>query len=187
MGGELRKARGATGTIDVVDPAQDGRVVARALWFGDPWKGDWEWQIRPEDPALRKRLDECYTQNEGRFRGVDFGQFSNRRSPAWTSFEGTVGALYLALPGIRLDVGAVEFPEAVPADAGDVTFDLYEAGAAATAEAERQLVREQRERLWAAAGETPPEVSAEDAAEDVGVAAVDAALGEPLAEGQTGV
>lgn len=176
MSGELRKARGATGTMDVVDPKREGIVVARVLWFGDPWTGDWEWQIRPEDPDLRRRLNDCYERNLDRYEGMDFGSFSGRLSPAWTSFEGTFGALRLALPGSGLDVGAVEFPPDALAVAGDVTFDLYEADAADRLAMETQLVREQRLRGWEAAGEEPPEVSAEAAAENVADLARAAAL-----------
>jgi hypothetical protein len=174
--GVMRKARGASGTISVIDPARAGAVVARVLWFGDPWTGDWEWQIRPEDPALRKRLDECFAQNEERFAGVDFGAFSGRLSPAWTSYEGTLSALNLALPGIGLGIGATEFPPEILRPAGDVTFDQYDAEEAADAAGDVQIVREQRLRVWAATGEAPPSVTVAEAAEDLGRAAIDSAL-----------
>lgn len=168
-------APGTDGTIDVCDPAT-GRVLARVLWFGDPWTGDWEWEIRPNDADLRRRLDECYTTNLDRYDGIDFGSFSGRTSPAWTSFEGTFGALALALPGSGLAVGGAEFPEEALQVAGDVTFDLYAADASDRAEAERLLLREQRLWGWEAAGEEPPPIEAADAGEDVARAALDAAL-----------
>lgn len=177
---ELHKARGATGTIDVLDPAQGGQRVARVLWFGDAFTGDWEWQILPEDPALRRRLDEFYALNENQFDGVNFGAFSGRRAVAWTTYEGTLGALNLALPGIGLCIGPVEFPPDALRTAGDVVFDLYAHDAAVEAEGEVQLLREQRTRAWEFGGEEPPPV--DDAAEVEALRAAERAAvpGPPL-------
>ena len=123
----MEKRAGIAGAIEIRSTVSDD-VVARALWVGDPWVGDWEWEIRPEDPEVRKRLDACYDANFERDRDLIFGRFSGRRSPAWTSFEGLLGALDLALPGFGFQVGLIDWPRACLVPGGGVVETLIPLG-----------------------------------------------------------
>ncbi|MDD5306232.1 MAG: hypothetical protein PHU25_02815 [Deltaproteobacteria bacterium] len=153
----MQDERRPSGSIEIRTPGPEWHLVARALWFGDPWTGTWEWQIRPEDPALRRRLDECFEANLDAYRTVNFGGVSGRRSPGWTSFEGLVGALDNSLPSVGLRCGKTEYPAAMPSGGG-VTFGFYDEEAARAAADEEQMVRAARLRGWAAAGKVPPKM-----------------------------
>lgn len=96
-------------SVEIRTPGPEWKLVAIAIWIGDPFAGDWEFEIRPESAKLRKLLDDCYEAHLDSYAGVDFG--ASRAAPAWTSFEGLVGALRLALPSVGLRVGAIGYPE----------------------------------------------------------------------------
>jgi hypothetical protein len=100
-------------SVEIRTPGPEWKLVALAVWFGDPWAGDWEFRMHPEDALLRRRLDDCYESHVDSYAGMDFGSLSGRKAPPWTSFEGMVGALRLALPSVGLRCGAVSYPEAV--------------------------------------------------------------------------
>lgn len=98
-------------SVEIRTPGPEWKLAALAIWIGDPFAGDWEFEIRPESRSRRKRLDDCYEAHVDSYAGVDFGELTERAAPAWTSFEGLVGALRLALPSIGYRVGAVEYPD----------------------------------------------------------------------------
>jgi hypothetical protein len=105
----IMRERGAAGAIGILEVhGHTAKTVAHAMWFGDPWTGDWEWRIEPEDAATRERLDMCYEENYEALHAIEFDAFGCRPAAGWTTFEGLFGALDIALRAYGYSVGAVE-------------------------------------------------------------------------------
>lgn len=145
------------GMAEVLDA--DDRLVARAIWITDPYKGDWEWQIVEGGPATRRRLDEMFEANQ-RLTALDFRAFSSRPAPGWESFEGLVGCLHRCLPGFGFQIGEVVWPPEIARNIGDADCleDARIEGEAAEAAAFEQDLRATKLAGWAASGEPMPEV-----------------------------
>jgi len=146
------------GMAEVREPGAGGALVARAVWFTDPYTGDWEWEIVRGGAETRAKLDEMYEANR-RLERLNFRAIGTRPAYGWISFEGLVGALRLGLPAFGFELGRVVYPDVLTADMslGDVREDAENAGIAREAEADEQIRRQSLRWLWEDRGGLPSE------------------------------
>lgn len=146
------------GMVEVREPGEGGALVARAVWFTDPYTGDWEWEIVKGGAETRAKLDEMYEANR-RLEQINFRALGTRLALGWVSFEGLVGALGRSLPAYGFEVGEVVYPDAVTAgmSLGDLREDAEEAGIAEVEAQNEQIRRQALLRLWEDQGGLPSE------------------------------
>lgn len=145
------------GMIEVRAP-EDDEIVARAVWFTDPYTGDWEWEIIRGGSETRRKLDEMYEANR-RLERVNFRSVGTKPSFGWVSFEGLAESLRRCLPAYGFVIGEILFPEAITAGAGDsdVREDDIVEGEKGLAEGYEQIRRQSVEWLWNQRGGPPSE------------------------------